>query len=830
MTNYSLPDAKKIADETGKITSTSDKNKALKWYYTFAGTDSILQITNLHTYGCFKTECKKPKDEAFTVFKDHIGQMQAEAEAYNHSQNGSITRVIKEEMTGSEILDLKTLPKIDSNMVVAIMRDMLGYSNEQLEKLIREDDLVVKGIDRKTKEALEIVYDVLSQVKNIREQTVAPQPVPVVKTETKPGIFYVSLYKAGNEKVKAIKAIRHLTGKGLIEAKKLTEELGFVGNARDKEDALYWYYQFTQSDYGVHVSGIEPYGHYNVEIRKPEDYEFRTAITNTGKLHAEEKAFNYSQNGFVSRVVKTEMNGDKSMLLKQLFSLSVYVDRDILEYVLHDMFGIEPEETKNLERLDHLTHEDIDALKYAAKILSDGSQSRLNEKYEGATILLRADEGTNEKDVWDMILNSEGGYLVFDGNPHSITPWLDMTQSVYLIMKPMAPEKAGIKIFPNAGEAFKYASYNKEQLLEVLQYLVNDGIHSVCVYTPRFHITIDTDKFLKHADCVIEEYDRTLRQKIYHTGLYSLRYANLPEEKKTTTAGDYLFSAFVNAKFNLNRWFVRSVVYAFSEVRDSHDGVTVYSQNAWNRVQGWMTENPDIDGKMTAEGDTDTIVIPKPAGFHTLLSKDNESYLPVYTTKKEAKEAQKRYFPNTENLCIVAVTFDDLMVIEDKVKGIIVDHYRINKEEFKTIEKLINVNQDIPLWYRVRNSSRKDFKRYELEDIQVLESISTYKRVWHDQVLHKWRLTIPLDDQGVYFLSVFIEEDGNFDKYSLDCELASDSHYEFFNEKEIRKLLYQEKDEDLYLDEIFSRYLRDHTGDKLIELIGPFITATYHFD
>lgn len=147
LTNCSLPDAKRIADETGRIASTSDKNKALIWYYMFAETDSIVQVTNLYTYGCFKVECKKPEDESFTVFKDHIGKMQAEAEVLNYSQTGYTSRVIKEEIIGNETLDLKTLPKIESKMVVIIMRDMLGYSNEQLEKLIREDDLVVKGID-----------------------------------------------------------------------------------------------------------------------------------------------------------------------------------------------------------------------------------------------------------------------------------------------------------------------------------------------------------------------------------------------------------------------------------------------------------------------------------------------------------------------------------------------------------------------------------------------------------------------------------------------------------------------------------------------------------
>ena len=51
----------------------------------------------------------------------------------------------------------------------------------------------------------------------------------------------------------------------------------------------------------------------------------------------------------------------------------------------------------------------------------------------------------------------------------------------------------------------------------------------------------------------------------------------------------------------------------------------------------------------------------------------------------------------------------------------------------------------------------------------------------------KWRLIIQLDAERYYFLSVFIGEDGRLDKFSLDEEGAADSHYEFKEEREIRK-------------------------------------------
>ena len=42
----------------------------------------------------------------------------------------------------------------------------------------------------------------------------------------------------------------------------------------------------------------------------------------------------------------------------------------------------------------------------------------------------------------------------------------------------------------------------------------------------------------------------------------------------------------------------------------------------------------------------------------------------------------------------------------------------------------------------------------------------------HDVSLRKWRMTIQLDENRVWFLSVSVDEDGTFDRYSLDEELA----------------------------------------------------------
>ena len=63
--------------------------------------------------------------------------------------------------------------------------------------------------------------------------------------------------------------------------------------------------------------------------------------------------------------------------------------------------------------------------------------------------------------------------------------------------------------------------------------------------------------------------------------------------------------------------------------------------------------------------------------------------------------------------------------------------------------------------------------------------------VWHDISMKQWRLTVQLEETRYWFLSVFIKEDGAFNKFSLDYEGASDSHYEFANEAAVRDILYQ---------------------------------------
>ena len=81
--------------------------------------------------------------------------------------------------------------------------------------------------------------------------------------------------------------------------------------------------------------------------------------------------------------------------------------------------------------------------------------------------------------------------------------------------------------------------------------------------------------------------------------------------------------------------------------------------------------------------------------------------------------------------------------------------------------------------------------------------------VWHDTSLNKWRLTVQLEPDAWWFLSVFFTEEGDFDLFSLDYEAADDSHYEFTDEEAVRRTIYKEGDESLYLHEIFIRYIKE---------------------
>jgi len=127
------------------------------------------------------------------------------------------------------------------------------------------------------------------------------------------------------------------------------------------------------------------------------------------------------------------------------------------------------------------------------------------------------------------------------------------------------------------------------------------------------------------------------------------------------------------------------------------------------------------------------------------------------------------------------------------------------------------------------------FPAYSLTYIQkyagkTRENRTGAKIALHDKIIGKWRLRIQLDDNRVWFLSVFVKDNGSFDRYSLDKETASDSHYEFRDEKALRQDIYCHGDENKYLDEVLISYLKKYGVNALVKALTPYITAQYHFD
>ncbi len=145
--------------------------------------------------------------------------------------------------------------------------------------------------------------------------------------------------------------------------------------------------------------------------------------------------------------------------------------------------------------------------------------------------------------------------------------------------------------------------------------------------------------------------------------------------------------------------------------------------------------------------------------------------------------------------------------------------------------------QNIPYYIKTAPSYPKisGGKAYSLAYIQGYEGAPRENRpgartAYHDKVLGKWRLTIQLDSARVWFLSVFVNDDGTFDKFCLDYEMASDSHYEFRNEAGLRKSIYCPGDEKKYLAEVLIRYVQTYGGGALLSKLYPFITAQFHYD
>ena len=98
-----------------------------------------------------------------------------------------------------------------------------------------------------------------------------------------------------------------------------------------------------------------------------------------------------------------------------------------------------------------------------------------------------------------------------------------------------------------------------------------------------------------------------------------------------------------------------------------------------------------------------------------------------------------------------------------------------------------------------------------------------------DTFLKKWHLKFQLDESQLWYLSVFVQEDGTFEKFSLDNEAANDSHYEFVEEERIRESLCSSNTETQYFHQILMQYVRKHGGNALRSKIMPYVNNQHHF-
>lgn len=161
--------------------------------------------------------------------------------------------------------------------------------------------------------------------------------------------------------------------------------------------------------------------------------------------------------------------------------------------------------------------------------------------------------------------------------------------------------------------------------------------------------------------------------------------------------------------------------------------------------------------------------------------------------------------------------------------------YRLMKQFLETRERPASAEPKDAAPAQAAKQKVHGGKAYSLAYVESYENAEKEDRPGgrtstHDASLRKWRMRIQLDEKGIWYLSVFVRDDGGFEKYALDRELAGDSHYEFKDEAGVRKSVYAPGDEARYLAEVLIRCVKQYGGDGLLKKIYPFVTAQFHFD
>ncbi len=112
------------------------------------------------------------------------------------------------------------------------------------------------------------------------------------------------------------------------------------------------------------------------------------------------------------------------------------------------------------------------------------------------------------------------------------------------------------------------------------------------------------------------------------------------------------------------------------------------------------------------------------------------------------------------------------------------------------------------------------------------------KEYYHDISLNQINIKIPLDNERLYFLTVYVNAStGLINKFSFDIEEAADTHYEFdlsgaekLREMCIARLSDVNRYYDKSLDNLMKEYLRKCDGLSLESLVSGISTAVFHFD
>lgn len=158
--------------------------------------------------------------------------------------------------------------------------------------------------------------------------------------------------------------------------------------------------------------------------------------------------------------------------------------------------------------------------------------------------------------------------------------------------------------------------------------------------------------------------------------------------------------------------------------------------------------------------------------------------------------------------------------IDREIQELTEEIYKLSEQEKQNIKK---------------PTERSVLEQFSLSYIKSIENNQTerglgWREAKFDASADHWQLRIQLDDKGIWFLSVFVNSTGSLEEYSLDKELASDSHYIFSDEIGVRKKLYRPGDNCRCFDDILIRYVKQYGGEALLNELYPYITAQYHFD